>query len=622
MRWLVRNGSEIRFVASFAEKKIMLLLGKVISLASSNKRSDCQSTGGPMPGKKGIRFAQKGEGRFPRISPKSPQPPFVKGGTGGISEICCQFAQNFFSKHPRSSWVFVFLFAFCLYPLSLPAQPVSSENLRALTEKLEKWEVEDAWAEVKTNLSREPKNPQLLELAAQIAFHRGDYPEALKLMRASLEAGEEDERKRAFTLFVEQTIGVLNSYAKFESPHFVILLDEKQDGVLRDYLIDTLEKTYQAMARQYAFEPKEKVRVEVFPDTKAFYYASTLSARDIEVTGAVGLTQFNKLMLLSPRSLVYGYRWLDAISHEYMHYLIVRQTANKAPIWFHEGLSKYEETRWRDGPSYLSATYQNLLARALSADKLIPFEKMEPSLVRLENPEDVHLAYAQAASAIEFIIGRAGYEGLREVMNRMPSSPTRGAGEALRGVLNVGFTRFEREWKEFLTAKGLKEAGGAGVRRYKIKEGKANEETVDMEEIKSLVARNRAHLGDLLKERGRVGAAVVEYRRALDENRESIPIINRLASALILMDRHREALEMLLRARELSPDHPTVSTQLGQTYLKLEKFKEAKEAFQEVIEVNPFNPEVHRDLALAYEMLGDKESARKEREAFRKLTQR
>jgi len=514
------------------------------------------------------------------------------------------------------------LFPLFLFPLFLFAQAVSPENLRDLAAKLEKWEVEEAWTEAKTCLSREPKNPQLLELAAQIAFHRGDYPEALRLMRGAIETGEEDERKRAFALFVEETIGVVGSYARFESAHFSILLDEKQDGVLKDYLVDALEKTYEAMARQYSFAPSEKVRVEVFPDTKAFYYASTLSARDIEVTGAVGLTQFNKLMLLSPRSLVYGYRWLDAISHEYLHYLIVRQTANKAPIWFHEGLSKYEETRWREGPSYLSATYQNLLAKAQTANRLIPFEKMEPSLVKLENPEDVHLAYAQAASAIEFIIGKAGYEGLREVMSRMSASLTRGAGEALREVLKVGFTRFEQEWKEFLAAKGLTEGGGAGVRRYKIKEGKANEETVDMEEIKSLVARNRAHLGDLLKERGRVGAAVKEYRRALDENRGSIPIINRLTSALMLMDRHGEALEMLLRAKELAPDHPTVFTQLGQTYLKLGKFKEANEAFREVIQVSPFNPEVHRDLSLVHEALGDKESARREREAFRKLTQR
>ena len=104
-------------------------------------------------------------------------------------------------------------------------------------------------------------------------------------------------------------------------------------------LTDALEKTHHVMAEQYGFKPKEKVRVELFPDARAFYLASTLSVRDIEVTGAVGLTKFNKLQFLSPRALVHGYRWLDAISHEYMHYLIVKLTSNKAPIWFHEGLS-------------------------------------------------------------------------------------------------------------------------------------------------------------------------------------------------------------------------------------------------------------------------------------------
>jgi len=149
-----------------------------------------------------------------------------------------------------------------------------------------------------------------------------------------------------------------------KTPHFVILFDEKQDGILLSYLTGALEKTFQVMADQYGFRPKEKVRVELFPDARAFYLASTLSVRDIEVTGAVGLTKFNKLQFLSPRALVYGYRWLDAISHEYMHYLIVKLTANKAPIWFHEGLAKYEETRWRNGPSYLSPLYQSLLAEA------------------------------------------------------------------------------------------------------------------------------------------------------------------------------------------------------------------------------------------------------------------
>ena len=526
----------------------------------------------------------------------------------------------FANKRRAFVWFFVLSFNFFIAPLTSPAQTVSQEMIRSLAQKLERWDVEEAWTEIRALLAREPKNLQLLELAAQTAFHRGEYAEALAFMKAAIELGEENEQKKGFALFIESTLGVLSPFKKAESPHFIISLDEKQDAILTDYLTDTLEKTYQVMARQYGFEPKDKIRVEVFPDTRAFYYASTLSARDIEVTGAVGLTQFNKLMVLSPRSLIHGYRWLDAISHEYMHFMIVKLTANKAPIWFHEGLAKYEETRWREGPSYLSATYRNLLAHALAEDKLIKFERMEPSLVKLDTTEDVHLAYAQGASAIEFIITQAGYEGLREVMKKMSASRTRGAGDAIREVLNLSFPGFETEWKKFLATKELKETGGAVVRRYKIKEGRVTEESVDLEEIKSYVARNRAHLGDLLRERGRIGAATVEYRRALDENRESVPILTRLSGALLSLDRNQEALDLLLRGKELAPDHPAVYTLLGQAHLKLGNFKQAREAFQTVIEINPFDPAVHQDLATAYEMLGEKEPARKERNAVRKLT--
>jgi len=398
----------------------------------------------------------------------------------------------------------------------------------------------------------------------------------------------------------------------------VIMLDERENDILSDYIVDALENTYRIMAEDYGFRPKEKVRVEVFPDAKTFYYASSLSARDIEI-GAVGLAKFNKLMLLSPGALVHGYRWLDAISHEYMHYLIVKVTANKAPIWFHEGLAKYEETRWRSGPSYLSSLYQTLLARALADKKLIRFEKMEPSVVRLESPEDVQLAYAQAASAIEFIIAKVGHRGLLDIMKRMATKRDKGARESIKDVLSMSFDEFERSWRDFLISKGFKEVSGGNVRRYKIKEGRTDEERLDMEEIKSLVARNRAHLADLLKGRGRIGAAVLEYQRALVETPYSVPILNRLSSALIEIGRDGEAIDFLNRAKEISPDHPTTYINLGKTYLKLKDFKRAKEAFQESVQINPFNPEVHQGLAKAYEMLGDQSGAIKEREIANKL---
>jgi tetratricopeptide (TPR) repeat protein len=507
---------------------------------------------------------------------------------------------------------------FFLTPPSMSFE-VGPEVIQSLKEKLERWDVETLWPEVEEVISKDPRNPEILELASHIAFHRGDYSESLRLIKSAIEIGGEDENKRGFALFVEETLNVLTSYKRQESPHFVILLDEKQDGILVDTLTDALEKTHQIMAQQYGFKPKEKVRVELFPDARAFYLASTLSVRDIEVTGAVGLTKFNKLQFLSPRALVHGYRWLDAISHEYMHYLIVKLTSNKAPIWFHEGLSKYEETRWRNGPSYLSPVNQTLLAQALANGKLIPFEKMEPSLVSLETPEDVQLAYAQAASAIDFILTTAGHDRLQEIMKRMAESNTRGAGEAIKEVLGFEFSEFEGKCREFLASKELSPVTGVTVHRYKVKEGRADEERLDMEEIKSMVARNRAHIGDRLQERGRASAAVLEYRRALSEAGDSVPILNRLSSALIDTGRNQEALTVLRRSQELSPDHPTPYTQMGQVYLKLKDFKQARGAFEESLQINPFNPEVHLGLAQAYEMLGDLPDAAKAREVATKL---
>jgi tetratricopeptide (TPR) repeat protein len=296
-----------------------------------------------------------------------------------------------------------------------------------------------------------------------------------------------------------------------------------------------------------------------------------------------------------------------------MHYLIVKMTANNAPIWFHEGLAKYDETRWRDGPTYLSAQYQTLLARAQSQNELIGFAQMEPSLIHLETPEQVQLAYAQAASAIEFIISRAGHSGLQQIMDRMARSDQKGAAESIREVLGLEFAEFEQLWTAYLASKALTPVAGTTIQRYKVKEGQADDKRMELQEIKSLVARNRAHLGDRLKERGRTNAAVLEYRRALSVTQDSVPVMNRLSGALIDLGRDDEALVMLKQILAIAPDHPTPYVRLGQIHLKRKEFKAAKSAFEESVQINPFNPEVHVGLANTYAMLGDNIGYEKER---------
>ena len=92
-------------------------------------------------------------------------------------------------------------------------------------------------------LAKDPKDPKLLGIASQSAFYRGDYQESLKLMKSALEL-EEEEKRKGFVLFLEGTIGATQSLKRYESAHFSMSLDEKQDGILADYIIDGMENTY------------------------------------------------------------------------------------------------------------------------------------------------------------------------------------------------------------------------------------------------------------------------------------------------------------------------------------------------------------------------------------------
>ena len=71
-----------------------------------------------------------------------------------------------------------------------------SELVSSLAAKLEAWDVEGIWPEVLEALAQHPHDAALLEKAASIAYYRGDYQEALNLMKRSQEGGGEDKHRR------------------------------------------------------------------------------------------------------------------------------------------------------------------------------------------------------------------------------------------------------------------------------------------------------------------------------------------------------------------------------------------------------------------------------------------
>jgi predicted Zn-dependent protease len=260
---------------------------------------------------------------------------------------------------------------------------------------------------------------------------------------------------------------------------------------------------------------------------------------------------------------------------------------------------------------------QTLLVQALAKNQFVGFKKMEPSLIHLETPEQVQLAYAEAASAIDFINQSKGQSGIRELLRELIDRPT---PEAIAKLYGMSFDAFESKWKGFLKAKGLKEIAGSRVRKLRVKkDGREDEDIVELREIQSAVARNRTHLADQLLGRGRALAAANEYQRALQASPHSPVILNKLGRVMIAMNRADEALPHFKKALDIDPDSANTYVHLGQAYHAAKNFKETRVALEEAIQINPFNPLIYRLLGDAYGALGESEKARTAKATLERL---
>ena len=99
-------------------------------------------------------------------------------------------------------------------------------------------------------------------------------------------------------------------------------------------------------------------------------------------------------MIVSPRALPIGYRWLDALCHEYTHLIINELSHTKAELWLHEGTARYFETSYRSNPPvFLTPDQKTKLKVAVEKKTLVPFARMSPSMVYLKDQDEVSLAF-------------------------------------------------------------------------------------------------------------------------------------------------------------------------------------------------------------------------------------
>ena len=269
--------------------------------------------------------------------------------------------------------------------------------------------------------------------------------------------------------------------------------------------------------RTSATRRPEKMRVEVVNNARELAKVSHADRRSrSSTTGTIAICKFNKLMVTSPKAVARGYDWLDTLAHEYMHLVVSQKSRNTVPIWLHEGLAKYLESRWR-GPGGLAMTPSTLalLGERVKKNKLVPFEKMHPSMALLPTAEDAATAFAEVFFAIDYVYHKGTAGAARPSSQELATGQTdQQAVEAATGMPfppvreGVAGPRARSSPSPRSSCRRervvLKEDAKAPARRRATRRG-GRSPSATSKEVDEVPARaSCAHLGELMRERNRV----------------------------------------------------------------------------------------------------------------------
>jgi tetratricopeptide (TPR) repeat protein len=506
-----------------------------------------------------------------------------------------------------------------LAPVSARASDASDLAAKVRTE-LDAWDIEAAETAVKELQKAAPNDKETQYLSGRVAFEQGRYDEAVKAYEAAL--GDDTSKSEDYRVALgaaTETAGMVVE----ESTHFAVRYRPGKDAALVPYALESLEAAFAAVTKDLGYAPPRKVRIEFYGTPRALARVSSLPESAVKTTGTVALCKYDRLLVTSPRALVRGYEWQDTLTHEFTHLIVTRKTRDAVPIWLHEGIAKYLETRWR-GPAGLALDggQEAMLLKAAKNGKLVSFERMSPSIALLPSQEEASLSYSEVFTFVQFIDKRLGMAGLRGILEAMKGGKS--DRDAVSAAFGMPFDRVEATWRAELLKRPMPKMA-PGFEKLVFKDDAAKkdpkkdrEKAYDRGELGTLptpAAREHAHLAELFRVRSRLGAATLEFAKAHDAGGAGHPALSRkYALVLMSLNQNAKAEGLLKESLAQYPDDETNHLLYGKLLATSGRAAEAKGHLLLANQRDPFDEEIHKGLvavaaALKDESLGAREQA-------------
>ncbi len=503
-------------------------------------------------------------------------------------------------------WLVVIVFLLAARPGR--AEPTANKTLETVDRNIGAWDLPGARAAIRT-LS---PGPEKTLREGIIAVYEGNYAFAEKRLAevvATRNLATESRTMRRAQEYLALARGSLRALGRgqtLRSPdgHLEVVFADTRDALLASYLFEAMARARHAMAREVGVVPDHTVRFEILDDPAKLAMVTPLTLDNIRTTGTVGITKYRRVVMVTPRVMVYGYGWLDTAVHEYVHYILTLRTRNRAPVWLQEGMAKLLETRWRlDQTPDLDAPVAALLRNAILRDDLVTLQEMYPSVAMLPSQERAALAYAEVETMLSFLREHRGAESIAALLDEVADG--KDAEAALAIAWGGTFDRFMSAWKDAMLKK-TRGAKDGDLPRLEFADADADDQN-DPSLVGDVFShlgggrgRQHARLGQLLELRGHAQAAAKEYEKArsMDKKvRRDPTLARRLGEVYLSLRRFEEAAKLLTIAGSDDPENANIAASESRARLRSGDREGAAAAADRAVRNNPFIPWLHCDLA-------------------------
>jgi tetratricopeptide (TPR) repeat protein len=373
-----------------------------------------------------------------------------------------------------------------------------------------------------------------------------------------------------FNVRVSNSIKVLRHLEKYETmrtKHFELRFDPKTDKVLADFMAEYFEESYAVLAKEFQYEPPDRILVELFNNHEMFS-GRTVGLPDLHTIGAC---TGKVVTIASPKAkgVPRAFNWGRVVRHELVHIFNLAQTDFLVPHWLTEGLAVRKEGGNR--PPMWSA----VLRERFEKDDLLNLDNILLAFVRPRNQAEWALAYTQSHIYVEYIIKTYGIESIGPLLNAFRDGLDTGA--ALQKVCKIDKAAFEKAYRAHV-AEIVKAIPSAGK--------KAEDKPMTLVELEKARKENpddldvTARLADQYARR----KMAADARKLADEvlqKKPGHPLASIVKARLLSLAGDEDGSRALIEeASKSNPDDPKLVLALGKAALEAKDWSKAADLFE------------------------------------------